>query len=101
MTNNPKNKNQDNFRSQGRSQSVSILQFLILLVVMILPLAFIIFDLTKTFINFEKLSNPSATSNLNKASSGNEYNFESNLPVSGDLSNVSKDKIDTLFNNLK
>lgn len=83
-----------------------ILKLLILFVILLLPLSFMALDLSSTIVRFAGLNKtkPAGGSNLNQAQKiGTEYYFEAPLSGAqiGDLSNVSKDKVDTLFNNLK
>jgi len=83
-----------------------ILKLLILFVILLLPLSFMALDLSRTIVRFAGLNKtkPAVGTNLNQTQKiGTEYDFEAPLPGAqmGDLSNVSKDKIDSLFKNLK
>lgn len=83
-----------------------ILKLLILFVVLLLPLSFMALDLSSTIVRFASLNKTKTTNGADSNQTqkiSTEYNFEAPLPGAqiGDLSNVSKDKIDSLFNNLK
>jgi hypothetical protein len=84
---------------------VIILKLISLLVILLVPITFILIDLSRSFLLFQGLSKKQPTaSNLNQAPKpGSEFNVQVSLPPEqmGSLSNVSKEKIDTLFSNLK
>ncbi len=112
MTNNvpkvPKNNmNGQKISVRPQSQkSVMILKLIILAAILLIPLTFIIFDLIHSFSILKKPlpKQTSSLQNLNQTGGiGNEFNFQTTLPnsASSDLSKVSKEKIDTLFKNLK
>lgn len=108
MTNNVPQNNLNNQKMSTRPQSqksVILLQLLILTAILLVPLTFIILDLTRSFsILTTSKSKQINSPNLNQAGSiGNEFNFQTILPNGGksDLSNVSQQKLDTLFKNLK
>ena len=76
-----------------------ILKMSVLLVVLLVPLAFMAYDFSKV---------RSVNNNINLKAPNNEdkpqaKNFEVHLPVAnaGDLSSVDPEKIETLFDNLK
>jgi len=92
-----------NFKS---IDSVLFTKLLIIVAVVIMLIAFIVLGLAQTFFAYNitfvrQLGN--ANLNQSQTTSTNEYNFQAPLPSAqaGDISNVSKEKIDTLFNNLK
>jgi len=84
---------------------VIALKLIILLVILLVPLTFILIDLSRSYLVIQGLSKKQPTaSNLNQPPNpGSEFNVQVSLPTEqmGSLSNVSKDKIDTLFSNLK
>jgi len=87
------------------SKALILLKLLILFVILLLPLACIFFDISHTISNYKQLKTGRASlQNLNEQKKvGSEFNFEAPLPAEqmGSLSNVSKEKIDSLFDNLK
>ena len=96
----PKNNSQT---TKKEYPEVLFLKLLTLVVIISLPVIFMLIDLST---NLARLSTKITQ---NKGTSGqpqngaNDYNFTASLPSDkiGNLSNVSQEKIDSLFNNLK
>lgn len=89
-------------------QEVILIKLLILLVVFAVPLSLIFIDISqKMFLASNKLSqgqdNQAQVPKSSVNNEDNEYNFDSNLPADkvGNLSNVPKAELDSLFSNLK
>ena len=85
-------------------RSVLLLKLIILTVILLVPLTFMIADVAKTYLVLKYSSLLSMKQDENKTlSTSNEFNFEAPLPKDqmGNLANVPKEKIDSLFNNLK
>lgn len=83
-----------------RHPEIIVLKMSILAVVLILPLCFMLFDFCKVRFVYNNKNNVNQTTNVNKPK---VRNFEAPLPVAnaGDLSAVSPEKIETLFDNLR
>jgi hypothetical protein len=76
---------------------VVVLKVLIIFVIAIIPVAFMLMDLTKKLAG---LKNAQTNQNL---SVGQDYDFKAQLPSGtvGDINAVPQEKIDSLFSNLK
>jgi len=85
------------------SKAVIILKLISLIAILLIPLAFIIIVFSKNFLLTRNLNVKTAQQNNKNINSTDEYNFEAPLPAgqTGDISKVPKQKIDSLFNNLK
>lgn len=89
-------------------REVVLIKLLILFVVFAVPLSLIFIDISQQ-LSFVGNNPPSAQNNQPTVNGNsvnnqeNEYNFDSTLPADkvGDLSNVPKAELDSLFSNLK
>jgi len=81
-------------------KEVIMLKVLTIFVIALVPIAIMMLDLANQLTSLKNKSLASKT-NINKPA--DQFNFEAPLPQGqvGDLSNVPKEEIDTLFNNLK
>ncbi len=102
-------KNKKNSTKPQNSKGVILLKLIILFVIFAIPLFFMIADVTMNFFNLslkeanQNINQPSQA-NLNEAKTpGKDFNFAVPLPAerTGDISNVSQEKKDSLFDNLK
>ena len=104
MANNNQKKKKNAIKSQN-SKEVILLKLVILVVVFAIPLIFMILDVSRNFSNLGLLNiSQLDQTNLNKAKEpGDDFNFAAPLPAEqmGDIANVSQEKIDSLFDNLK
>jgi hypothetical protein len=85
-------------------KSVLILKLLILSVILFIPLTFMIVDVAKTLLILKvSVMQSVKKDSLQKSNAANEFNFVAPLPANqiGDISSVPKEKVDSLFNNLK
>jgi hypothetical protein len=89
-----------NIITKKQHAEVIILKMVVLAVILILPLAFIFFDFCKVRLAYNSNYKGMQIPKTNNAQIGN---FEAPLPIANaaDLSQVSQEKIDTLFSNLK
>lgn len=80
------------------STEVVMIKVIIIFAIALIPVAFMLFDISK---RIGLLT--SATKTPQTQSIGKEYDFDVQVPanVSGDISQVPQEKIDSLFNNLK
>ena len=99
----PNNKNIYSTPQPVKIDEVSLIKLVILLGIFIIPLTFMFVDLTRSFILPVKQS-PNLT-NQAKNAIGSEDAMDFSLPLpagaKGNLASVPKEKIDTLFSNLK
>jgi cell division septal protein FtsQ len=82
---------------------VTMLKLIILFVVLLIPLsAVLVFSFSQPF-SLMKVSRVEIEKTQPVKTTEKQVNFEAPLPTNrmGDLSNVSQDKLDSLFNNLK
>jgi len=82
---------------------VTMLKLIILFVILLIPLsAVLVFSFSQSF-SLMKVSRVEINKTQPVKTAEKQVNFEAPLPTNriGDLSNVSQDKLDSLFNNLK
>ncbi len=76
---------------------VVIMKLLIIFIIAFIPVGLMMLDISRNF-TFRGVVKQNKVENVN---GNNEFNFETQAPVSGDISQVPREKIDSLFNNLK
>jgi predicted PurR-regulated permease PerM len=87
------------------NKEVVLLKLIVLFVVLVIPIVIIVISINKQMLILQykdsKNINEQFKNNINK--SEENFNFEAPIPVerTGSMANVSQDKIDSLFNNLK
>ena len=84
------------------SKAIIFLKLLILFMILILPLFFWALSLNRAVL-LNSLSKKTTQNNLALPADSNEFNFVATIPVAqaGNLANVPKEKLDSLFNKLK
>jgi hypothetical protein len=87
-------------------KEVVALKLIILFAILLIPLVFILLAMSNQFFAIGRKTavvKPSLQTNSNQLDTGQDFNFEAKVPsdMVGNLANVPKEKIDTLFNNLK
>jgi len=82
------------------SQMVIFLKLLIVFVILLVPLGFILMDLGNVLFGWDKAD---FQKEKRQETSENDFNFQAPLPAesSGDISSVSPEKINSLFDNLQ
>ncbi len=93
--------NKKNTKNDFDFQIIIFLKLLIVFTILLVPLSFMIIDISNNFYN---LSKNSQNINENTGQENDEdFNFQASLPSEkiGDITNVSEEKMDSLFNNLK
>jgi len=98
MPNNNSKKKQEKQRTAD-SQMVIFLKLLIVFVILLVPLGFILMDLGNVLFGWDKAD---FQKEKRQETSENDFNFQASLPAekSGDISSVSPEKINSLFDNL-
>ncbi len=92
--------NNSRVKSPIVAKEILILKIIILVAILILPLAFMFIDMSQGIIIQTKISRLDKNVSANKAAASD---FQISIPPDylGDINNVSQEKIDTLFDNLK
>jgi len=95
------NEKNNNFKGAIKPQLVTEVVFikvLIIFVIALVPVAFMLFDISRKIGDFISSKKAQETKSI-----GQEYDFNVQVPVSvtGDISQVPQEKIDSLFSNLK
>ena len=92
------NKQNPSSKPQATTEVV-VVKVLIIFALAIIPVAFMLMDISKKIIDYKASQSKSGQ----VQTIGSEYDFKVQIPanVTGDVSRVSQEKIDSLFNNLK
>ncbi len=95
------NNNSKTIKKSAEPQLVILLKLLIVFVILLIPLSFMLIDISNNLLNIQK-TNQQANKNV-KQEDNEDFNFQASLPPEkiGDISDVSQEKKDSLFNNLK
>lgn len=92
----PNNQVKD-FIMKKSSQEVLIIKILIIFVICFVPVSLMLLDISKNLF-FKSQIGQKKNGNLTQS---DEFNFRTQMPVTGDISQVPKEKIDSVFNNIK
>ena len=101
----PAVKNKKKKKAKANNE-VIVLKFIVLFVILLIPSVVVVLSMNKQalVLKYKEIKNLNKTAdlNINKAKE-QDFHFEAPIPTerSGNMANVSQDKIDSLFDNLK